>query len=86
MLTVQSVALYMIKLNIRWATDLLRIEKEWTGVNCSAHILQLCIGDGFKSNGSINRALGAACKLVCHFHHSTLAMAAWITQTTVSND
>ena len=34
--------------NMRQATDLLQIEKGWTGVNCS-HILQLCIGDGFKT-------------------------------------
>ena len=57
------------------ATDLLRIEKGWAGVNCSAHILQLCINDGFKNNTSIDRALGAARKLVGHFHHSTLATA-----------
>ena len=61
--------------NMRRATDLLQIEKGWTRVNCSAHILQLCIGDGFKNNASIDRALGAARRLVGHFHHSTLAMA-----------
>ena len=61
--------------NMRWATNLLQIEKGWTGVNCSAHILQLCIGDGFKNNASIDRVLGAARKLVSHFHHSTLATA-----------
>ena len=61
--------------NMRCATDLLQIEKGWTGVNCSAHILQLCIADGFKNNTSIDRALGAARKLVGHFHHSTLATA-----------
>ena len=61
--------------NMRRATNLLQIEKGWTGVNCSAHILQLCIGDGFKNNASIDRALGAARKLVSHFHHSTLATA-----------
>ena len=58
--------------NMRRATNLLQIEKGWTGVNCSAHILQLCIGDGFKNNASIDRA---ARKLVSHFHHSTLATA-----------
>ena len=57
---------------MRHATNLLQ---EWTGVNCSAHILQLCIGDGFKNNTSIDRALGAACRLMGHFHHSTLATA-----------
>ncbi|XP_065892775.1 E3 SUMO-protein ligase ZBED1-like [Dysidea avara] len=61
--------------NMRRATDLLQIEKGWAGVNCSAHILQLCISDGFKNNTSIDRALGAARKLVGHFHHSTLATA-----------
>ena len=60
---------------MRRATDLLRIEKGWAGVNCSAHILQLCISDDLRNNASINRALGAACKLVGHFHHSTMAMA-----------
>ena len=60
---------------MRRATDLLQIEKGWTRVNCSTHILQLCIGNGFKSNVSIDRAFGAACKLVGHFHHSTLATA-----------
>ena len=29
--------------NLRRASDLLQIEKGWTGVNCSTHILQLCI-------------------------------------------
>ena len=61
--------------NMRRATALLQSEKGWTGVNCSAHILQLCISDGFKNNASIDRAIGAAQKLVGHFHHSTLATA-----------
>ena len=61
--------------NMRRATNLLQIERGWTGVNCSAHILQLCIGDGFKNSAFIDRALGAACNLVSHFHHSTLATA-----------
>ena len=52
-------------------TDLLWIEKGWTGVNCSAYILQLCIGDGFKNNEYIDRALDVACKLVGHFHYIT---------------
>jgi len=54
---------------------MLQMEKGWVGVNCSAHILQLCISDGFKNNAPINRALFAACKLVGYFHHSTLATA-----------
>ena len=55
----------------------MQIEKGWTGVNCSAHILPLCIesADGFKNNTSIDRTLGAAHKLVGHFHHYTLATA-----------
>ena len=60
---------------MRRATDLLQIEKEWAGVNCSAHILQLYISDGFKNNASIDRALGTARKLVGHSHKGTLAMA-----------
>jgi len=59
---------------MRQATNLLQVEKGWAGVNFSAHILQLCINDGFKDNAAIDRALGAACKLVGHFHYSTLAM------------
>ena len=61
--------------NMRQANDLLRIEKGWAGVNCSAHILKLCISDGSRNNASIDRALGAAHKLVGHFHHNTLATA-----------
>ena len=61
--------------NMRRATNLLQVEQGWAGVNCSAHILQLCINDGFKNNASIDRALGAARKLVSNFYQSTLAMA-----------
>jgi len=53
----------------------LQVEKGCAGVNCSAHILQLCINDGFKDNASIDRVLGVARKLLGHFHHSTLALA-----------
>ena len=60
---------------MRRTTDLLQIEKGWAGMNYSAHILQICISDGFKNNASIDRALDAARKLVGHFHHSTLATA-----------
>ena len=61
--------------NMRRASDLLYNEKGWNSICCSAHMLQLCISDGFKSTTSIDRALGAARKLVSHFHHSTLATA-----------
>ena len=61
--------------NMRRASDLLYNEKGWNSICCSAHMLQLCISDGFKSTTSIDRALGAARKLVGHFHHSTLATA-----------
>ena len=60
---------------MRRATDLLQMEKRWVGVNCLAHILQLCISDGFKNNAAINRTLFAVHKLVGYFHHSTLATA-----------
>ena len=56
---------------MRCATDLLQIEKGWTGVNCSAHILHLCIADGFK-NMSVDRALGAARKVVTIEHWQQL--------------
>ena len=61
--------------NMRQASDILFNEKGWISVCCSAHMLQLCISDGFKSTTCIDRALGAAKKLVGHFHHSTLATA-----------
>ena len=38
-------------------------------------MLQLCISDGFKATTTIDRALGAARKLVGHFHRSTLTTA-----------
>ena len=60
---------------MRRASDLLYNEKGWNSFCCSAHMLQLCISDGFKSRTSIDRALGAARKLVGHFHCSTLATA-----------
>ena len=61
--------------NMRRASDILFNEKGWISVWCSTHMLQLCISDGFKSTTSIDRALGAARKLVGHFHRSTLATA-----------
>ena len=60
---------------MRPASDISFNEKGWISVCCSAHMLQLCISDGFKSTTSIDRALGAARKLVGHFHRSTLATA-----------
>ena len=61
--------------NMRRASDILFNEKGWISVCCSAHMLQLCISDGFKSTTSIDKALGAARKLVGHFDRSTLATA-----------
>ena len=61
--------------NMRQASDLLYNENGWNGICSSAHMLQLCISNGFKSTTPIDRAFGAACKLVGHFHHSTLTTA-----------
>ena len=61
--------------NMRQATDMFKTEKGWARVNRLAHILQLCISDGFKNNASIDIALCAARKLLSHFHYSTLATA-----------
>ena len=61
--------------NMRRASDILFNDKGWNSIGCSAHILQLCIGDGFKVTATIDRTLGAARKLVGHFHRSTLATA-----------
>uniref|UniRef100_H2ZY19 HAT C-terminal dimerisation domain-containing protein n=1 Tax=Latimeria chalumnae TaxID=7897 RepID=H2ZY19_LATCH len=48
---------------------------EWESNPCFAHTLQLAINDGFKFS-SINRVVGAASRLVSHFHHSTVATQA----------
>ena len=62
-------------LNMRRASDILFSDKGWNSICCSAHMLQLCISGGFKATTTIDRALGAARKLVGHFHRSTLAIA-----------
>ncbi|KAJ8348830.1 hypothetical protein SKAU_G00274190 [Synaphobranchus kaupii] len=46
---------------------------DWESVNCFAHTLQLAINDGFKAVTSLERIIGAASKIVAHFHHSTPA-------------
>ena len=61
--------------NMRRASEILFNKKGWISVCCSAHMLQLCISNGFTSTTFIDRALGAARKLVGHFHLSTLATA-----------
>uniref|UniRef100_H3A6Y0 HAT C-terminal dimerisation domain-containing protein n=1 Tax=Latimeria chalumnae TaxID=7897 RepID=H3A6Y0_LATCH len=48
---------------------------EWESNSCFAYTLQLAINDGFKVS-SINRVVGAASRLVSHFHHSTVATQA----------
>ncbi|XP_064417131.1 E3 SUMO-protein ligase ZBED1-like [Latimeria chalumnae] len=48
---------------------------EWESNPCFAHTLQLAINDGFKVS-SINRVVGAASRLISHFHHSTVATQA----------
>uniref|UniRef100_H3B6R6 HAT C-terminal dimerisation domain-containing protein n=1 Tax=Latimeria chalumnae TaxID=7897 RepID=H3B6R6_LATCH len=48
---------------------------EWESNPCFAHTLQLAINDGFKVS-SINCVVGAASRLVSHFHHSTVATQA----------
>uniref|UniRef100_H3B7L0 HAT C-terminal dimerisation domain-containing protein n=1 Tax=Latimeria chalumnae TaxID=7897 RepID=H3B7L0_LATCH len=48
---------------------------EWESNPCFAHTLQLAINDGFKVS-SINRVVGAASRLISHFHHSPVATQA----------
>ena len=64
----------MIKDQI-WGGPLTCYKWKRDGLEWTAHILQLCISDGFKNNAPINRALVAAWKLVGHFYPSTLATA-----------
>ena len=48
----------------------------WESHRCFAHTLQLAINDGFNEVGAITSAVGAAARLVSHFHHSTVATQA----------
>jgi len=48
---------------------------KWESHRCFAHTLQLAINDGFKLV-AISSAVGAAARLVSHFHHSTVATVA----------
>lgn len=48
---------------------------EWDSNLCFAHTLQLAINDGFKL-GTIHNVVGAASRLVSHFHHSAIATQA----------
>ena len=44
----------------------------WKSQHCTAHCLQLCLKSGLGIS-TIDRLLGAARKLVAHFHHSVVA-------------
>ena len=48
---------------------------EWGSNLCFAHTLQLAFNDGFKL-GAIHNVVGAASRLVSHFHHSAIATEA----------
>ncbi|KAK1159910.1 zinc finger BED domain-containing protein 1-like [Acipenser oxyrinchus oxyrinchus] len=49
--------------------------RQWDSNLCFAHTLQLAINDGFKL-GAIHNVVGAASRLVSHFHHSAIATQA----------
>ena len=50
-------------------------EYSWKSTNCAAHRIRLCVEDGLKIN-AIARLVGASRKLVNHFKHRTVAIAA----------
>ena len=48
---------------------------DWESVNCSAHYLEPCVEDGIIIS-EIARLLGIGQRLVTHFKHSTISIAA----------
>ncbi len=61
--------------NMQLSMELLNSERGWKSLKCTAHCLQLCVNAGF-SIPAIDQLLGAAHKLVAHFHHSVVATEA----------
>ena len=60
--------------NMELCHRILSEQEGWESI-FSAHFLQLCLKEGL-SIGTIDRLLGAAWKLVGHFHHSLVASEA----------
>ena len=58
--------------NMELCHRILSQEEGWESIFCSAHCLQLCLKERL-SITAIDRLLGAAQKLVGHFHHSVVA-------------
>jgi len=50
---------------------------DWVDIHCAAHVLHLCVTSAMGTNKTTNkpiaRCVGAASRLVSHFHHSPLA-------------
>ena len=61
--------------NMELCHRILSEQEGWETIFCSAHCLQLCLKEGL-SIATIDRLLGAAQKLVGHFHHSVVASEA----------
>ena len=55
--------------NMQLSVELLSEERGWKSLKCAAHCLQLCVNARL-SIPAIDRLVGAARKLVSHFHHN----------------
>lgn len=66
------------------------IDKQYEDVPCAAHTLQICInnamGTNKVTNHPISKTIGAANRLVSHFHHSTLANNELLKRQKIMND
>ena len=67
-----SVVVHDQAANMECALDILKNDRGWQSMKCTAHCLQLCLKAGLSIN-IIDRLTGAARKLVGHFKHSVLA-------------
>jgi len=56
--------------NIDYAGKSLETERGWCSQGCAGHTLQLCVNAGLKVSSTIDRAIGAARRLVTHFRKS----------------
>ena len=62
--------------NIDSAGKSLETEHGWCSQGCAGHTLQLCVNAGLKVSSTIDRAIGAARRLVTHFRKSEPASRA----------
>ena len=58
--------------NMESSSDILESKREWLGMKCFGHCLQLCVNAGLSIN-TIERLTGAASKSVGHFKRSVVA-------------